>query len=224
MRAVFSKKLARFTKEIINEISIIIRYGIINDLTMMSNINQTLQQPSQTYRNQYWLLSDLFFCHYCGNFDDCCCISWQIFIFYLVWSFLPCRWSFWFIISCQDSLSYHIHSGPLQAVWHLSLKRNDENVLLLVPPNFSYSGKKVLEYGKMFFSLSQIQDTNSNSININQILIDNTLSSLGAWVDVLSILFLITTVRKNIHLQFWVLFLVLLKTKVMNNCIPIASG
>ena len=44
---------------------------------------------------------------------------------------LPCCGSFWSVLSCQDSLLYP--SAPVQALWRLSLKQNDKDLLLLVP-------------------------------------------------------------------------------------------
>ena len=64
-------------------------------------------------------------------------------------SFLPCCWPFDLLLSCQDPLSYP--SVPVQALWRLSLKKNDEEMLLLVPSNFSKSRNKVLWYCRCFF-------------------------------------------------------------------------
>ena len=61
-------------------------------------------------------------------------------------SFLPCRWPFNLLLSCHNPLSYP--SAPVQALWRLSLKKNDEEMLLLVPSKFFDSGGKVLWYSK----------------------------------------------------------------------------
>ena len=59
-------------------------------------------------------------------------------------SCLPCRWPFDLLLSYQNPLSYP--SAPVHALWRLSLKQNDEEMLLLVPSDFTNSGKKALCY------------------------------------------------------------------------------
>ena len=67
----------------------------------------------------------------------------------LVWSFLPCRWPFDPILSCQGSLL-----GCLDVIRPNNYeipKKIDEERLLLVMPNFSKSRNKVLWYCRCFF-------------------------------------------------------------------------
>ena len=71
----------------------------------------------------------------------------QTYLVSLSWSFLPCRWSFWLILSCHNPSLYP--SAPVQALWRPRLKKNDVNLLLLVTSIFSKSRNKALQYGKI---------------------------------------------------------------------------
>ena len=54
--------------------------------------------------------------------------------------FLPCHWSFWLFLSCQDYSIYP--SAPIQALGRLNWRVNDEKMLLLVPSNYLNSKNK----------------------------------------------------------------------------------
>ena len=135
-------------------------------------------------------------------------------------SFLPCRWSFWSVLSCQDSLSYP--SASVQALWRLILKQNDEDLLLLVPSDLSNPLKIVLWYCCICCHSYRY---NKNILTTETA--TRTPSVISCWVWELNLVFFLLYFQspalesKRFKMQRPIL-IVLLKTKLVNDCTSIA--
>ena len=114
---------------------------------------------------------------YCTN-SNYLIFNFKVFLALLVWSLLACCWSFWSILLYSTSVSYP--SATVEALWRFILNQNDEEIiLLLVPSNFSNSGKKAPWIRKIFCHCYRLREKIRQQKHQPDTIISNTLSSLG---------------------------------------------